>query len=269
MVPPSTCTSTTTSTIPAKKKLLLVQAVKLRTKKSPFFTTWTNIGVFDRFCQSNVLTILVKMVTATSKICRLASTESGLRRILKKRMNTSEYLRKAVDTGVYRTHDEIQACIDGEKDTNDLKSLRGRFRQDIVRGTFVHDYPFDYVVLRQFPPIPTPARIPVKLRKKFLRARESTSVQKTQDILIRKYLNRFEQQEGSQSDSALLSSDEYYKRLFGMPKGPKRDLYAALPNQSATVQQAYNAATEHIRLQRTVGNMSESECMDEVDALLK
>jgi hypothetical protein len=84
------------------------------------------------------------MVSATVAVCRLASTAGGMRRILKRKGSVVDYIQKAVETGVYRSEEELQACIEARRDADDLSSVMRRFRQDVIRGTYVHDYPTEY-----------------------------------------------------------------------------------------------------------------------------
>ena len=99
----------------------------------------------------------------------MVSTANGQRRILKQIPHLLEYIEKAVETGIYRTNDEIDAAVRAIEKGDVLKRepevAIQRFRKDIVRGTQVQDYPFEYYVLRQYPPIPIQARIPVKEQK--------------------------------------------------------------------------------------------------------
>lgn len=73
---------------------------------------------------------------------------SGMRSILKRKLAAHEYIKKAVEAGVYRTNEELMQCEKQRMDSaDDLAVIMRRFRQDIVRGTSIHDYPDEYLIL--------------------------------------------------------------------------------------------------------------------------
>jgi hypothetical protein len=217
--------------------------------------------------------------SATTKACQaMASTVAGQRRILKRQESVVQYIRKAVESGVYRTADEL-ATVRKERatGTDDLRVIMQRFRQDIVRGSFIHDYPTEYLILEQHPPIPDPPRTPIK----FLRQLQAPP--NPMERLTKKYLQRQEQQHtssspqrnssdhgSSSSSSAPASSEEYYRRLLGVQAAASASssslAFAAdssLRQKPARVQRAYAAAIAHYQLQRTEDlstNCSPSKC---------
>jgi hypothetical protein len=97
-----------------------------------------------------------------------------------------------------------------------------RFRQDIVRDSGIADYPIEYQILQQHPPIPDPPRTPVKwLRRMPVQA---NPVRK----LASNYLHRMEKrQKNAQNANSNVGSDQYdagntlsaddYHRLLGVP----------------------------------------------------
>lgn len=198
----------------------------------------------------------------------LVSTASGLRRILKRKESVPEFIRKAVETGVYRTHNEIKALKKKLRENDDLREVIERFRQDAVRGSNVHDYPGEYLILQQHPPFPKAPRPPLKMRKKMKVKPNPT------ERLVKMYLNRQEHKEErggswqgdhSMSDNAPPATvEDYYYRLLGVtaPAPP-----TALGQKSAAVQKAYAAAVKHYQLERTLG-LSEEEALQRVDELL-
>lgn len=217
------------------------------------------------------------MVLRTVSICRLASTAGGMRRILKQKGSVVDYIQKAVETGVYRSEEELQACIEARRDADDLSAVMRRFRQDVVRGSHVHDYPIEYAILRQHPPIPDPPRTPVKLLRKIRQQEMQENKQSYMEGLVRKYVNRYENQgktnKSNDKSKSTMSADQYYERLLGVQasQSTKRRSTAAsavLSTKSASMQVAYDAAIHHYRLQRTNSNLSDAECMKQVDEIL-
>jgi hypothetical protein len=224
---------------------------------------------------------------------RMASTRGGMRRILKQRLPTVEYIRRAVETGVYRSNDELEKVRKERRDSaDDLKTIMNRFRQDVVRGSNIHDYPIEYRILKQHPPLPDPPRIPARIAKK-MKERDNPA-----EKLVHKILERQQQQGGSgfaskkkkassfskrggggtkggagASGAAAAppppqTTDEYYRRLFGASaRAPSRG--TAMGQKPAYVQKAYAAAIKCFELQRTTpGGLSEDEALARVDELL-
>ena len=182
---------------------------------------------------------------------KLYSTRGGQRRILKKKPPLLTYLRQAVEAGTYRTNEELDRVwkerIDGQED---LSVIMRRFRQDIVRGTSVHDYPDEYLILQQHPPFSDPPRVP----KKYLRSLPP----KPDPVksLVQRYLQK-------QPKGATLTTDQYYHHLLGVPKP---SLTAALGHKTAAIQQAYAKAVKHYELERS--GMDSSKAMEQVEELL-
>lgn len=216
----------------------------------------------------------------------MASTVAGQRRILKRPGSVLNYIKRAVECGVYRSPEELTA-LRKERATNgtdDLRVIMSRFRQDIVRGSFVHDYPTEYFILEQHPPIPDPPRTPVRLRKQLLRP-PIHAVER----LTKKYLNRQEQQQHQQkgthsnnnNNNGPSSTEDYYRRLLGVQAAAsgsqqqqhqQEPYHVHLRHKPASLQRAYAAAVTHYQIQRNSssgdGNMSDAEAMRQVDALL-
>lgn len=82
----------------------------------------------------------------------MVSTIGGQRRILKRKGSVLEYIRRAVETGVYRTNEELARVVKERREaTDDLRFVMQRFRQDIVRGSNIQDYPVEYFIHEQHP----------------------------------------------------------------------------------------------------------------------
>ena len=88
----------------------------------------------------------------------------GFRRILKRPKNVFDYLRQATQSGTYRTPEEIEMMQAADEDigpnADEIEPER-RTRINIVRGSSIHDYPVNYQILLQHPPMPEPLK-PIK-----------------------------------------------------------------------------------------------------------
>jgi hypothetical protein len=216
----------------------------------------------------------------TVRRLKMVSTTGGMRRILKNKGTVANYIRQAVESGSYRSEEELQAVYKERRDSaDDLKTIMRRFRQDIVRGTAVHDYPVEYRILQQHPPIPDPPKTPVKWLRKMKAA--PNPVRK----LASNYLSRMEQTQknkqsqssgsgsgngnggnnygGSGSGSGHLSADDYH-RLLGVPRPSPTQ---AMGQKTAATTKAYAVAVKQYQLQRTEG-LSERQALAEVEQLL-
>lgn len=189
---------------------------------------------------------------------------AGMRRILKNKGRVIDYIRQSVKAGTYRTSEELEQVMKERNDSeDDLRVVMRRFRQDIIRGSQVHDYPIEYRILEQHPPIPDPPVIP----KKYLRTmpKEPNPV----EPLVEKYYRR--QQRVEEEESTELSVEDYYRRLLGVPApslAGASGSSTSLALKPASLQKAYAAAITHYKLQRTK-NMSDEEAVQAVDELLK
>lgn len=190
---------------------------------------------------------------------RLVSTRHGQRRILKQIPPAMDYIKKAVETGVYRTSEEIDAVMEalrlghaGDTTVLEPRVAVNRFRRDIIRGTVVQNYPAEYHILQQHPPIPIPPRTP----KKLLRQMEAAQPKHPTKKLARKYMKR---QPNSQA-----STEDYYKKLLGVQ--PPSENYA-MGQKSAQLSKAYAYAVKQYEVMRTQ-DISEDEALDIVDKLL-
>ena len=219
---------------------------------SPFLSTTTTMSPY----------------AATRRACMVVTIRSGMRRILKRPLPSHEYIKKAVETGVYRTGEELTAVMkERESSVDDLRTIMRRFRQDIVRGTSIHDYPTEYLILEQHPPIPDPPRV----SKKYMKAMHNA--EHPLDRLTKKYLQRTE---GLGMDNAShnnhsqpeRSAEDYYRCLLGVQKVQHLHMDKTLTQKPAVVQKAYAMALKHYQVQRTEG-ITDAEAMQRVEELLQ
>ena len=187
----------------------------------------------------------------------MISTRHGQRRILKQLPPLLEYIEKAVETGVYRTNDEINAAMkalrkgDTSVAANGPRVAVSRFRKDIIRGTNVQDYPSEYHILKMYPPIPAPPRIPKKHMRRMMAEKKKHPTEK----LAANYLKR--------QPKPKATTEDYYKRLLGI-QPPTEDF--AMGHKSAAVSKAYAYAVKQYEVMRTQ-DVSETEALRIVDEL--
>eukprot|EP00581_Thalassiosira_minuscula_P014151 CAMPEP_0183721028 /NCGR_PEP_ID=MMETSP0737-20130205/13467_1 /TAXON_ID=385413 /ORGANISM="Thalassiosira miniscula, Strain CCMP1093" /LENGTH=782 /DNA_ID=CAMNT_0025950991 /DNA_START=126 /DNA_END=2474 /DNA_ORIENTATION=+ len=178
------------------------------------------------------------MLRATPTLHKMASTQGGMRRILKKRLPVPRYIELAVKAGSYKspsTRPHYLGLHDVPQDTN--KRLTPREREErlkLRRG--VMDYPTEYEILSMNPPLPTPPRTPVRVRKKAI-ANKKRAIAKlkkerkklgladdegdlpielpSMDRLVKSYLSRHEDKlRGGMSPSQSRREEEYYSKLL-------------------------------------------------------
>ena len=110
------------------------------------------------------------MLRATPPLQKMASTHGGMRRILKKRLPVPKYIEMAVKAGSYKspsTRPHYLGLHDVPQNQGGYMSSRQREEQTKLRRGII-DYPTEYEILSLNPPLPTPPRTPVKIRKKLI-----------------------------------------------------------------------------------------------------
>ena len=187
------------------------------------------------------------------------STHHGQQRILKHSTpDLLTYIQKAVQTGIYRTNEEIEEMNQRLQDTpQDLK----RIRWHIPRGSKIQDYPKEYEILSLHPPDPFRPKTPLKDQRKAMN--KYIQENRPTDRLARNYLAR---QQKTDSGRGAATSEDYYQRLLGANKVPKMN--SAMGAKSAMVNKAYAVAVKQYLLMRTE-NLSEKDALQKVEELLK
>jgi hypothetical protein len=187
----------------------------------------------------------------------MISTKHGQRRILKySTPDLLTYIRKAVQSGIYRSADEIDEMnTELQGNPTDLK----RIRWNVKRGSKIHDYPDEYEILSLNPPEPFKPYTTVKEERKaiskYIRENRPT------DRLAQDYLNN---QRAASDEPA--TAEEFYRRLLGANRTPKID--SAMGAKSARLNKAYAVAIKQYHLMRTE-NLSEKDALEKVEELLK
>lgn len=187
------------------------------------------------------------------------STSHGQIRILKHSTpDLLTYIQKAVQTGVYRSSDEIEEMNQQLKENpSDLR----RVRWNVTRGSKIQDYPREYEILSLNPPAPFKPRMPVKDQKKMYN--KYVKENRPTDRLAQNYLNK--QSHGMRNSGDNLTADDYYRRLLGSNKTPKAD--SAMGSKSAMIAKAYAVAVKQYEVMRT-DDLSEKDAMAKVEELL-
>lgn len=186
------------------------------------------------------------------------STSHGQIKILKHSTpDLVTYIQKAVQTGVYRSNEEIEEM---NKSLKENPTELRRIRWNVRRGSQIVDYPKEYEILSLNPPPAFKPRIPVKDQKKMLS--QYIREQRPMDRLVTRYLNREDKTKtSSKRNGDGLSADDYYRRLLGSNKAPGMD--TAMGAKSATLAKAYAVAVKQYHMMRTE-NLSEKEALDKV-----
>jgi hypothetical protein len=238
-----------------------------------------------------ILLPLLRIMSPYSPTLRLylamSSTVGGQRQILKRPIPVVQYIRKAVESGVYRTGEEmLRIRKERREGLEDIRVIMNRFRQDVIRGSHIQDYPTEYFILEQHPPIPDPPRTPKRIWNRTVQPKPNPV-----DKLTRKYMTHLEKTDPHAATSASsskrrtpppetfggpASSEEYYRRLLGVQAaGALRNASSSntsgilnLQQKPALVQKAYAAAVLHHHLQRQNTDQSDEEVMAQVDAML-
>jgi hypothetical protein len=181
------------------------------------------------------------------------TTSHGQKKILKHATpDLLTYIQKAVQTGVYRSNEEIEEMNQSLKDSPaDLR----RIRWNVQRGSKIQDYPKEYEILSLNPPAPFKPRMPMKDQKKMYNkyVRENRPM----DRLVTNYLNKKNQRASGDP----VTADDYYRRLMGSRKAPAID--SAMGSKSSTLAKAYAVAIKQYHVMRTE-NLSEQEALDKV-----
>lgn len=187
------------------------------------------------------------------------STHHGQQRILKHSTpDLLTYIQKAVQTGIYRSNEEIEEMNQLLQDSpSDLK----RIRWHVPRGSKIQEYPKEYEILSLNPPAPFRPKMPLKDQRKAMN--KFIQEHRPTDRLARNYLAR-QRKTGSSGEPA--SAEEYYQRLLGANKAPKMN--SAMGSKSAMLNKAYAVAVKQHHLMRTE-HLSEKDALDKVEELLK
>ncbi|KAL7471474.1 hypothetical protein ACHAXS_011756 [Conticribra weissflogii] len=189
------------------------------------------------------------MLRATPPLTKLATTLHGQRRILKTKLPVHKYIQMAVQSGSYKypyKRPHYLGMQDLPRGGNPRHSSKREREEQLKARRGILDYPTEYEILTLNPPLPIPARIPVRMRKEIeadKRRRERRAKREEErrrlygeglfeedegtdrrndgrtevpplDRLVRSYLRRHEQRQKEMSPSQVRREEEYYSRLL-------------------------------------------------------
>lgn len=177
------------------------------------------------------------MLRASLPLSKMASTHGGMRRILKRRLPVQRYIELAVKAGSYKSPSTRPNYLGLHDDRNNNKGfMTKREREESMkmrRG--IIDYPTEHEILSLNPPLPTPPRTPVRIRKKLLadKRKRAEKLKKERmrrgdddaeatmkeipalDTLVKSYLRRHEDKlRQGMSPSQSRREEEYYSKLL-------------------------------------------------------
>lgn len=234
----------------------------------------------------------------STPLSKMASTRSGMRRILKKRLPVPKYIELAVKAGTYKTP-SLRPNYLGLHDTDSSAKManhltaRQREEQRIKLSRGILDYPEEYEILMLHPPLPVMPRTPVRVRKRIAAQerqrkldakkdrmrREALGMSGDEDdldgdklkelpgmdALVKAYLKRYEERvAGDDVDGASTREQEYYSQLLLGKKSnsAKRGgtSNTAMGRKSLLIENAYAFALrqQQVLLQGDVRGMRES-----------
>jgi len=172
----------------------------------------------------------------------MASTHGGMRRILKKRLPVQRYIELAVKSGSYKspsTRPNYLGLHDQRDDNNGGFVSKREREESLKMRRGIIDYPTEHEILSLNPPLPTPPRTPVRIRKKLIadKKRRAEKLKKEQrrkgittdmmddesllsspptlDKLVKGYLRRHEDKlRQGMSPTQSRREEEYYSQLL-------------------------------------------------------
>ncbi|KAL3826892.1 hypothetical protein ACHAXA_000860 [Cyclostephanos tholiformis] len=246
------------------------------------------------------------MFRAAPAVRKMASTHGGMNSILKRRLPVQRYIELAVKAGSYKSPSTRPNYL-GLHDVPETKPaeyLTPREREErlkLRRG--IIDYPSEYEILSLNPPLPTPPRTPVRVRKKIIadKRRRLEKLKKEQrrrkllgedvdsdmdirelpsmDSLVKSYLRRHEERiKSGVSPSQTRREEEYYNNLLlgrhakdgGVGAKSASSLHTAMGRKSALVENAYAFALRQQQIMiRNDALMTERESIEKVEEMLR
>jgi len=189
----------------------------------------------------------------TKTLRKMASTMGGMRRILKTRPQPVDYLRYAVQCGIYQDPDAPSAPSyqqGGRSPNGD---------SDIM------NHPTSYEILTLNPPIPEPPRVTLKE----IRRRERSRALPT-DKLVKSYMRRYDaRMKASSPLTDAQKEEQYYNKILGFIN-PMEDtnLGTAMGRKSSALNHAYEFAMKQYNVLQDNKGISEKESIQIVEDLL-
>lgn len=195
----------------------------------------------------------------TVQLKKMASTHAGMCRILKQKLSPVDFIRKAVQTGIYK---EMH-----QKSPSASSSASGPSNRTKLNPS-KYSYPIEYEILSLNPPIPQPPRIPLKEIRK-IRASEgkvstsnassSNSSRLPLDKYVQAYMRRYDAQMRASRSISPQEMEEYQTRkMLGVaPNSTSRSSSSsstAMGRKSQVLQDAYEFALKQYQILQTHNN---------------
>lgn len=200
----------------------------------------------------------------TPTLAKMASTRSGMRKILKRDLPVQKYIRMAVETGIYKPKDE---------DAFDPRPKRGQRAQLPKRGlphdmNEQFDYPIEYEIITLNPPVPEMPRIPKKLRKE-----QASKTSLPTDRLVRNYMRRYDlRMRTAHPLTDAQREEKMYARVLGLSQDMDGDDFTdtAMGRKQMVLDHAYKFAIKQYEVLRAgeEEGMTEQESVNAVEELL-
>lgn len=235
----------------------------------------------------------------TAKLSRLASTKAGMRKILKTRLPPVDYIKWAVQTGIYKSiyYPDTNSNSSNNNRQNDNRHNRsaggggGGDDQAHHRMPKINPYPEEYEILTLNPPLPMRPRLSKKdyrYLQREMKLKEQQEKEKgqnhtgldlkkvlpTSDKLVKKYMQRYDNRMKSISQlTDAQREDEYYQNILGISERKKtNDFNSAMGRKSSVLNHAYDFALKQYQVlsdsHRNDQVMSEEDSIQIVEQLL-
>ncbi len=233
----------------------------------------------------------------TAKLSRLASTKAGMRTILKSRLPPVDYIKWAVQTGIYKSiyYPDTNSNSTNSNGPNDNRHNRnagggGGDDQAHHRMPKINPYPEEYEILTLNPPLPMRPRLSKKdyrylqMEMKLKEQHEKEKGEKqtglnlkkvlpTTDKLVKKYMQRYDNRMKSISQlTDTQREDEYYQNILGISERKNNDFNSAMGRKSSVLNHAYEFALKQYQVlsdsHRNDQVLSEEDSIQIVEQLL-
>jgi hypothetical protein len=217
----------------------------------------------------------------TASLQRMATTKVGMRKILKQQLAPVDYIKKAVQTGVYKK------IYHPDEDMQNKNRRGGGRQQQRQPNPFefapkVDPYPFEYEVLTLNPPLPFKPRLSKKdlrfLQLEKASAENGNGSKMPTEKLVKKYMQRYDNRMKSASPmSDAQREDEYYRNILGVSgvknsnsssDGSDEDLSTAMSRKPAVLNHAYEFSLKQYQVLSENENMTEDESISIVEEIL-
>jgi len=189
----------------------------------------------------------------------MASTHGGMRKILKHKPSTVEFIKWSVETGVHKDlHEEDNFQRGGNRNNRNPRDDRNSRRPKFAK------YPIEYEILTLNPPIPDMPRISKKMQRKEQAALPT-------DKLVKNYMRRYDARMKAATTLTDAEREEYYyRKTLGVSQTGEGSSNAssAMGRKSAVLSHAYDFALKQFGVMQKNKGISEQESISLVEELL-